>query len=438
MHTQRRWAATLLIALVTTPVIATGNNEDRMTEVSIDGDAFLINGRLTYEGRTWSGQSIEGLLFNARLVQGIFDDLNPATVNRWAYPDTGQWDAERNTLDFVEAMPHWYHHGLLAFTVNLQGGCPYGYCQDQSWHNSALTSQGNLRPDYMDRLELILDQADQLGMVAILGIYYFGQDQRMQNEAAVLNGLDNVVDWIIDHGYRNVLIEINNECNILYDHAILQAHRVHELIQRVQSYSAEQGYRLLVSTSYTGGTVPNENVIRCADFVLLHGNGVQDPNRIAQMVDQTRRVSGYRPMPILFNEDDHYDFDHTYNNMVAATDRYSSWGFFDGGSNNYRDGYQCPPVNWEINTQRKQAFFCNVERITGASSNATRDGDSCCDAVRYDTIAYTAPVTPAGVGCGLGFNLSVLLSSLGLLRLLHGFEARKRCWEVVAPSSMES
>ncbi len=52
----------------------------RHTEVSIDGDRFLINGRLTYEGVTWSPEGedteyrIEGLLMNARLVQGIFDE----------------------------------------------------------------------------------------------------------------------------------------------------------------------------------------------------------------------------------------------------------------------------------------------------------------------------------------------------------------------------
>jgi hypothetical protein len=29
------------------------------------------------------------------MVQGIFDDLNPETINRWIYPDTGKWDAGR-------------------------------------------------------------------------------------------------------------------------------------------------------------------------------------------------------------------------------------------------------------------------------------------------------------------------------------------------------
>ena len=52
-------------------------------------------------------------LLNSRMVQGIFDDRNPETVKNWAYPDTGKWDPERNTREFIAAMPDWRRHGLL-------------------------------------------------------------------------------------------------------------------------------------------------------------------------------------------------------------------------------------------------------------------------------------------------------------------------------------
>ena len=51
------------------------------TVVSIQGDAFYINGQPTYKGRTWQGHKIEGLLLNSRMVQGIFDDANPKPRN---------------------------------------------------------------------------------------------------------------------------------------------------------------------------------------------------------------------------------------------------------------------------------------------------------------------------------------------------------------------
>ena len=94
------------------------------TIVSIIEDAFYINGEITYSGRNYEGHKIEGLLLNSRMVQGIFDDRNPETLHRWEYPDTGKWDAERNTREFLSAMPAWRAHGILAFTINLQGGSP--------------------------------------------------------------------------------------------------------------------------------------------------------------------------------------------------------------------------------------------------------------------------------------------------------------------------
>src|SRR5438128_475517 len=77
------------------------------TVVAIEGVRFLINGRVTYPGRTWNGRPIEGLLFNSRMVQATFDDRNPATVGRWSYPDTNEWDAERNVTEFIAEMPGW-------------------------------------------------------------------------------------------------------------------------------------------------------------------------------------------------------------------------------------------------------------------------------------------------------------------------------------------
>ncbi len=330
------------------------------TTVTITNDQFCINGRPTYAGRVWKGQQIQGLLFNSRMVQGIFDDLNPETRSRWVYPDTGRWDADRNTREFIAAMPEWRRHGLLAFTLNLQGGSPQGYSKAQPWHNSAFIETGDLRPEYMSRAAKILDRADELGMVVILGLFYFGQDQRLHDEAAVVRGVDNAVEWILKRGYRHILIEVDNECNVrAYDHAILKPDRVHELIARVKRRG------LLTGTSYGGGAVPRENVVRASDFLLMHGNGVKNPARIAEMVRQARQVPGYRPMPILFNEDDHFDFDKPQNNFLAAASEYASWGYFDPGASNYRDGYQCPPVNWGLNTDRKRAFFSLVKEITG-------------------------------------------------------------------------
>jgi hypothetical protein len=341
----------------------------RQTRVAISGDDFLINDEPTYPGRQWRGHRVEGLLLNSRMVQGIFDDLNPETRRMWDYPaeapgGEGPWNPDRNTDAFVAAMPSWREHGLLAFTLNLQGGSPQGYSRKQPWHNSAFDEKGALREPYFDRLRRILDRADELGMVCILGYFYFGQDQRLRHETAVRDAVDHATGWLLDAGYRHVLVEINNECNVRYDHDVLKPGRVHELIERVRRLSDG---RLPVSTSYGGNKVVEPNVAAASDFVLLHGNGVNDPARIAEMVRQSRAVKGYHGQPIVFNEDDHYGFDRDENNLTAAVSEHASWGFFDyrREGESFVEGYQSVPTDWRINSGRKRGFFQACAAITG-------------------------------------------------------------------------
>jgi len=343
-----------------------------LTRIEIRGSDFWLDGAPTYPGRQWNGQRIEGLLLNARTVQAIFDDLNPDTRLRWVYPDTGEWDPERNVREFVAMLPEYRRYGLLAVTVNFQGGSPEGYSREQPWENSAFTAQGTLRPAYAERMRRVIDAANACGMVVIVGYFYQGQDERLTDEAAVLRAVDEATGFLLDGGWRNVLVEINNECNTRYEHAILQPERVHELIARVQASGP-----LLVSTSYGGrGRLPDDAVARAADFVLLHGNGTSDPNAIVEQVERTRRVAGYHGQPILFNEDDHFEFDRPWNNLHAAVSQHASWGYFDPGAGaggsaaggDYVNGFQLVPVNWGVNAPRKRQFFELISTIVGADA----------------------------------------------------------------------
>ena len=303
------------------------------------------------------------------MVNGIFDDLNPETSKRWAYADTGVWSADRNTNEFVAAMPEWRRHGLLAFTINLQGGSPEGYSRHgQPWINSAFAEDGSLRTAYFERLTRILDEADRLGMVVIVGYFYQAQDRRLADEAAVVRATENATNWILDHGYRNVLVEINNECDQHYVNAILQPERVDELITRVR-HMERKGRRLLVSTSY-GGAVPKENVVKAADFILVHGNGAKTPVQLTEAIHTTRGMLGQDVKPVLFNEDDHMDFEKPDNDMADAVAEHVSWGFFDyrREGEGFEEGYQSVPADWRIGSARKKGFFHLLSEMTGEGS----------------------------------------------------------------------
>ncbi len=337
------------------------------TVVSIKQDQFYINGKPTFEGRYWMGNRIEGLLINSRMVQGIFDDIDSTTSHTFAYPDTKKWDPERNNREFIEALPLWNSYGLNCFTLNMQGGSPVGY-QGIPYTNPGFYKDGALREDYMSRLDRVLEKADELEMVVILGIFYFRQDQYLSNETAIKNATNNLIEWLFEKGYRNVLIEICNETdNNLYDHDILKPDRVSELIKMVKE-KQHDGYRYLVGCSFRGCIVPTSDVVKSSDFLLIHGNGAKDPECLIKLASDTRSVKGYRKMPLINNEDDHFDFDKDVNNFTTSIQTYVSWGYLDfrfPGETDYKEGYQSVPVDWGISSERKKGFFNLVKEITG-------------------------------------------------------------------------
>ena len=358
----------------------------QQTVVGIDGPLFTINGHPTYTpeaGFPNADPNLIGTLLNVRAVQAIFDDANypqqGARVNPYFsntmgavsfdYPD-GKWDPERNTREFIEALPDWRRCGLLAFTVNLQGGGPtdgnYGEKVSMQPHNnSGFDPEGNLKPAYAQRLEKVIAAADRLGMVVIVGFFYQGSDERIQ----ILPGDANYIRQAVRNGvhflrslpFRNVLIEINNETSKEgYRHPLLQPDGIYELVRLAKDAAVGE---IPVSMSWSGGTQPpgskGDLALRMADYVMFHTNG-DTPEEVHEEIHVMHRWVGW-DRPLLINEDGVSSF-----NLYAAVHEHVGWGYYDQGWNNYRDGFQSPPVNWHINTPVKWLFFEQVARLTGS------------------------------------------------------------------------
>jgi hypothetical protein len=343
------------------------------TTVSIAGNAFQIDGKPTYPGRFYKGSKVEGQLFTSRMVNCIINDQNPETRGMWAYAD-GPWDPERNTNEFIAMLPVYRSHGLTSIAFNIQGGSPMGYGWHQPWHTSGYTPDGQLLPDYRARLIRVLDAADKAGMVVVLGYFYISATPALADEAAVIRATDEVTDLVCNGGYANVMIEVGNEADIpRWPYDIIKPARSHELVARVQSRSAgkvrTEAGRLLVSTSFANGSALPGKLLQTADYVLYHGNGLAMPDAVRARAKAIRATPGYRGQPLLINEDDHFDFDKPDNNMLAAVEEYSGWGYFDYRQirDRFEDGYQSLPVDWGINSARKKGFFGLLADVTGAT-----------------------------------------------------------------------
>jgi hypothetical protein len=313
------------------------------------------------------------------MVQAIFDDTNPGTAARWAYPDTGVWDPERNTDEFCAALPEYHRHGLLGVTVGLQGG---GSVYDpeiyNSYINSAYIPDGTFKPAYFDRLRRIIQAADRCGMVVIVNYFYVRQAKNLAGEKIVRTITEKVTEWLLNTGHRNILVDVANESADWWGIPCFMPENIHKLIEIVQGTTLD-GRRLLVGSSSGGGkSVPVGRWQAVEDFHMPHGNGLR-PDELRYKLQQFKDTLTYRkqPKPIMINEDSVF-----VENLEAAIDEYASWGFYHQGyGSSYKDlsdwtvrereqdfdhltGYQTVPVNWGINDPWKKTFFERLKAIT--------------------------------------------------------------------------
>ena len=88
------------------------------TKLSIQQDRFFINGSPVYSELKQVNPAYHGLLMNARMIQGVFDDKQD--VKR--FDRFGKlFSPEQNTDELIAALPQWYEKGLRAITVGFQG-----------------------------------------------------------------------------------------------------------------------------------------------------------------------------------------------------------------------------------------------------------------------------------------------------------------------------
>src|SRR5690554_2336736 len=149
------------------------------TVLSTYGQNFLINDRLTYSEIPGTDSNTHGLLMNARFIQGVFDD----SERRHIYDRFGQmnFDPMRNTLQLIDSLPDWYVYGLRAITVGFQGGGPCFTLNSADINNNPFGEDGlSLDQDYCERMALLIEAADRIGMVVIVSLFYGMQARRIR------------------------------------------------------------------------------------------------------------------------------------------------------------------------------------------------------------------------------------------------------------------
>lgn len=301
------------------------------TTIATDGVDFRINGRLTYSEIPGSRRESHGLLFNARFIQGIFDDR--ADPKRFARFGFSRWDPEENTNRLIDALPQWHGYGLRGFTVGIQGGGPCFTTDNRTIENNPFGPDGrSLDPKYAARLDRLIRAADETGMVAIVSFFYGQQAERLADGRAVRAAVTTASRFLREGGYTNVIIEVANEMNI-------PPFRAHPLIQEpegmamLMDLAREESGGMPVGCS-GGGGYADRQVAEASDVVLIHGNG-QTRQQYYNLIRKCREWAPAKP--IVCNEDS-----QATGQIAVALGTHTSWGYYNNLTK------QEPPARWEI------------------------------------------------------------------------------------------
>lgn len=311
------------------------------TSLSITGEAFLINGQLTYQEIAGGKRDAHGLLMNARFIQGIFDDqADPGRFARWGKTT---WDSEAHTDNLIAALPEWYRYGLRAFTVGFQGGGPCFTINNRTIENNPFGEDGRqLDRAYADRMDRLIRAADALGMVVIVSYFYGDQARHLRDGRAIRHAVTTASAWLQEAGYTNVIIEIANE----YDIAPFQQHPLLYYpagVATLIDLARRESGGMPVGCSGKGGSI-NREIAEASDLILIHGNGCTR-QRLYTMIGECRSWQLNRP--IVCNEDS-----QAIGQLAVAYKTRTSWGYYNNMTK------QEPPADWSV-TPGEDTFFAH-------------------------------------------------------------------------------
>jgi len=329
------------------------------THINVKGEKFEINGELTYSEIEGSLPSAQGLLMNARFIQGIFDDKDMR--ERFARFGRSVYDPEKNTDDLAAALPEWYAHGLRSFTVGLQGGGPVFTIDDWSTINNTPFSDDGKSFDsaYEGRLERLIKAADEIGMTVIVSLLYQAQAHRLKDGEAVRNAVKTACAVLKNLDCSNIIIEVANEHHV-------GNFKIHPIIHSAEGMSylielaREQSGGMLVGCS-GGGGYSNREIAKVSDIILIHGNNCTR-QEYYNLIKKVRSFGMNKP--IVCNEDS-----PCIGQLEVSLRNGASWGYYNNLTK------QEPPADWGITTGEDTYFARRMAERIGIRTPSLRFED---------------------------------------------------------------
>ena len=329
-----------------------------MTNIKIINNKFYINDIAANRGNFLS----EGKLI------GIYTDMCVFFDNHF--------DIAKNKRGFIENLTDWKKSGVNLITVGLQSPNPFeeyykkareqDKSKDISFNSSALNPDGSLNFDYLENAEEIIKAADNLGFAVLVNILSSACEDIFDDEFAILNGVFNAVDWLLDKNFSNVLVNLTDISHTFYKSSVLNGGRIINILKSVREKVKDNIICGAGIKSFTN--ISEKNIgeyIKMSDFIPFYSkpkhNTIKMLDNIYFFKSKLREINIDREVPIIMAKGD--DLSEKYNsygknNLIEALENGVSWCYYD------RDGFIIFPVDWDKNSSlEKRRFFENVGNL---------------------------------------------------------------------------
>lgn len=148
--------------------------------------------------------------------------LDAAPVKLWGLRCNNALLSPAVTERLVNNMDNMTAHGINLISVCLQG--TNGGFPDVNAGPNGFTSNGQLIPAFGRRLELVIREADQRGMVVCVGLFMPRKDELLRDETAVQHAIEASAHLLVDRQLKNVFVNLYQEFNhpLRVDHDIFR------------------------------------------------------------------------------------------------------------------------------------------------------------------------------------------------------------------------
>ena len=294
---------------------------------------------------------------------GVYTDM-------CAFFDKNLIDADENKNSFIENLGDWKKSGVNLITVGLQSPNPFGEYykkareQDKTknirFDSSAIKSGGGLNCAFLDNAAGIIKAANNFDFAVIVNILSPACENKFEDEFALVNGIFNVIDWILKQNFTNILVNIADISHTFYKSSVLNGEKIIKLLKSVREKTKD---KLILGTGIkTFANFSEKNIaeyIKLSDFIPIYPDNTKN---MLKKIYFFRAADKEIPL-IAVKGDDLSEKYNSYgkNNLTEAAENGISWCYYD------LNGFvilENNSINWDKNSSaEKKRFFETVENI---------------------------------------------------------------------------